>query len=120
MSSEAFVEGPNGSVYAAWETEGQVKFARVEPGSAKLSAPVGAPGADRTRKHPTLAVNAAGEVLFAWTEGTGWQKGGDLAWQVYGADGKPKGEPGRLQGGVPTWGLVAGFARPDGGFVLMH
>ena len=37
MSSEALVEGPDG-VYAAWETQGQVKFARVQPGTVKPSA----------------------------------------------------------------------------------
>ena len=57
MSSEALVEGPNG-VYAAWETQGQVKFARVEPGTVKHAPPVAAPGAGQGRKHPSLAVNA--------------------------------------------------------------
>jgi len=119
MSSEALVEGPNG-VIAAWETEGQVKFARVDPQSLKLTNPVAAPGAGKGRKHPVLAVNAAGQTLFAWTEGTAWNRGGALAWQVYDANGTQSGEQGRVENGIPAWGLAAAAARPDGGFVLLH
>ena len=119
MSSEALVEGPNG-VLAAWETEGQVKFARVDAQAVKLGQPVAAPGVGRNRKHPVLAVNARGETLFAWTEGTGWNKGGDLAWQVYDSAGKPVGAAGRLAGAIPVWGLAAAASRPDGGFTLIY
>ena len=119
MSSEALVEGPDG-VYAAWETQGQVKFARVEPGSVKHAPPVAAPGSGKDRKHPALAVNAAGETLLAWTEGTGWQKGGSLAWQLYDKNGEPTAETGRMEGGVPAWGLVTAVARPDESFIVLH
>jgi hypothetical protein len=119
MSSEALVEGPNG-MYGAWETQGQVKFARVEPGTLKHAPPVAAPGAGKDRKHPALAVNAAGETLLAWTEGTAWERGGAVAWQLYDKNGSPLPEKGRIDGGVPAWGLVAVAARPDGGFTLIH
>ncbi len=119
MSSEALVEGPNG-VLAAWETQGQVRFARVEAEPLKLAAPVSAPGSGQNRKHPVLAVNPRGEVLLAWTEGTGWNRGGALAWQRYDAAGNPLGPMGRQAGGVPTWGLVAVAPRPDGGFLVLH
>lgn len=119
MSSEAFVEGPNG-VLAAWETKGQVKFARVEPGTPKLGAPISAPGAGGNRKHPVLAINARGETLLGWTEGTGWNRGGDLAWQVYDPSGRVAPDQGRVAGGIPAWGLAAAVARPDGSFLLIH
>lgn len=119
MSSEALVEGPNG-VYAAWETQGQVKFARVEPGSVKHAPPVAAPGPGKDRKHPALAVNAAGETLLAWTEGTGWNRGGALAWQLYDRNGKPTGEKGRVEGGIPAWGLATAVSSPTGGFTILH
>jgi hypothetical protein len=57
---------------------------------------------------------------MAWTEGTGWQRGGAVAWQVFDANGKPTEEKGRLAEGVPTWSLVAAVAGGDGSFVIYH
>ena len=116
MSSEALVEGPDG-ILAGWETEGQVRFALLAPDTL---APVSAPGAGQNRKHPALAVNAAGETLFVWTEGTGWNRGGSLAWQLYDRQGRPLEEKGRIEGGVPVWGLATAVARPGGGFLIVH
>jgi hypothetical protein len=82
--------------------------------------------ADRTAldphdcKHPALAVNVRSEVLLAWTEGTAWQRGGALAWQVFDASGRPSAESGRIEEGIPTWSLPAAVARPDGGFLLVQ
>src|SRR5207249_190527 len=118
MSSFALAEADAG-VLATWETEGQVSFARIDPESGKRSEPVAAPGAGHGRKHPVVAGNARKETILAWTEGTGWNRGGSLAWQVYDKDGKPTGERGRADG-VPTWSLAAVFARPDGGFTVVY
>lgn len=118
MSTMALAEGPGG-VVAAWETDGQVFFARAKAGAGDWGEPQAAPGTGRNRKHPALAVDARGEILLAWTEGTGWQKGGDLAWQRYDRDGRPQGAPGRLVRGIPAWGLPAAAVGKDG-FVLIH
>ncbi len=118
MSSEALVEGPSG-VLAGWESSGQVFFGRVDPGG-RVPQPVPAPGAGSSRKHPSLAVNARGETLLVWTEGTGWERGGSLAWQLFDAAGKPLGEKGRVEGGIPVWGLATAVARPDGSFLIIH
>jgi hypothetical protein len=119
MSSMSFAESAAG-VAAAWETEGQVCFASIDPNTLKMRAPIAAPGAGTNRKHPALAINARGETLLVWTEGTGWQKGGDLAWQLFDAEGRPTAERGRVAGAIPVWGLAAVVARPDGGFTLIH
>jgi hypothetical protein len=115
MSSFFLTEGKPG-VLAAWETKEQVYFTALagEPGR-----PVAAPGEPKRRKHPVLAVNAAGETLLAWTEGMGWNQGGALAWQLYDKDGRPTADHGRARG-VPVWSLVAAFARPDGGFTIVY
>src|SRR5262249_23565010 len=112
MSSYVFAETKE-SILAAWETEEQVYFARIDPEGGKGSEPVAGPGAAKGRKHPTVAGNAQGETIFVWTEGMGWNRGGAVAWQVYDKDGKPTAEKGRTDG-VPTWSLVTVFARPDG------
>ena len=118
MSTQAFAEGPSG-VYTGWEAEGQVYFGRIDPRTGGVSNIVGAPGTDRTRKHPALAVNRDGDIALAWTEGTGWSKGGAAAWQVFDAAGHPKGEPGHADG-VPVWGLVATYPTHDGQFAVLY
>jgi hypothetical protein len=119
MSSESFAAGPEGPVVGAWETKGQVYFTRIDPKTGKSSDPVAAPGEGKGRKHPAVAVNAKGEVILAWTEGMGWEKGGSVAWQVFDKDGAPTEERGRAAG-VPVWSLVAIYVRPDGRFVVVY
>ncbi len=119
MSSSSMTETKS-TVKAAWETQGQVYFADFQPGKGMLDSPTAAPtGGGSPRKHPVVVANGAGQTLFAWTEGTGWSKGGSFAWQVYGVDGKPTGARGRREG-VPVWGLLTAIARPDGSFVLLY
>ncbi len=119
MSSLAFAEGP-GVLYTAWDTDGQVYFARIKPGTADVAAPVAAPGPSKGRKHPAMAVNAKCDVVLVWTEGTGWQRGGGLAWQVYDKTGQPTAERGRAAGAIPVWGLATVIAEPDGRFTILH
>ena len=118
MSSESFAETPV-SVLAAWETEKQAYYGRIDPVTGKISPSVGAPGAGENRKYPAVAANAAGETLFVWTEGMGWSKGGRLAWQVYDESGKPTAEQGKGDG-VPAWDVIAAFAHKDGGFTIVY
>jgi hypothetical protein len=116
MSTQTFSEGRAG-VYTAWETEGQVYLARVDAATGGVAQKTPAPGADRTRKHPAVAINGNGDVLLAWTESTGWNRGGLAAWQVFNAAGTRVGDPGHADG-VPVWGLVAAYPRRDGGFTI--
>lgn len=118
MSSFAFAESGS-DVLAAWETDGQVYFTRLDRTSGRRTDPIAPPRPTGRRKHPVLAANVKGEILLAWTEGMGWNHGGGVAWQVFDAAGKPTAERGRT-GGVPTWSLVAAYSRPDGGFVILY
>jgi hypothetical protein len=118
MSTMAFAETSN-SVLAAWETDEQVYYARIERGTGKHSPPLAATGRAKLRKHPVVAGNSQGETILVWTEGMAWNKSGSLAWQVFDKNGKPTAEKGRADG-VPTWSLVAVFTRPDGGFTILY
>jgi hypothetical protein len=119
MSSEAFAEGPSG-VYAAWDTEGQIYFTRIQSGKVAIDAPTAMPGQGGNRKHPAMAVNKNGDVIVVWTEGASWNRGGDLAWQVYDKAGKATAESGRRHGAIPVWGLPTAVAEPDGRFSILH
>lgn len=115
--SSAWLSESGSSVLAAWETDAKIFLARVDPKTFKLSAPV-SPATKAKCKHAVAASNDRGDLLLSWTEGTGWQQGGAVAWELYGPDGVSL-EKGRARG-VPPWGLVAAVARRDGGFVLFH
>jgi hypothetical protein len=119
MSSSSMTQTRTG-IQAAWETQEQVYFADFRPEGAMVNTPIVAPSGGRgPRKHPVVVANANGQTLLAWTEGTGWSRGGSLAWQVYGPEGPLPALQGR-QPGVPVWGVLTAFARPDGGFTLLY
>jgi hypothetical protein len=116
MSTAAFARAADRS-FVAWETAGQVSFAAVDgQGTGNATA---APGKGNIRKHPSLAVNADGVVLLAWTEGTGWKRGGSLAWQLFDGSRKPVGQP-EMRPGLAVWSLPAAFANPDGSFAIVY
>jgi hypothetical protein len=117
MSSASLTES-KGGVLAAWETAGQVYFSQIRPDTLKVSPPISPPGS-ASRKHPVIAGNARGDMLLVWTEGTGWQRGGALAWQLFDTGGEATNEKGRVEG-IPVWSFAAAVPRADGGFVIIY
>jgi len=99
--------------WAAWEANGQVKFTRRD-GSVTFS-PVG----EVRRKHPVAVPAPDGSTLVIWTEGTGWNKGGSVAWQIIGKDGQAEG-PIQKRAGLPVWGLVTAWPSPQSGWVVLY
>jgi len=77
MTTASLLPDPNG-VTAAWETDGQVFFGRYSADGERVTGPFVAPGRGGARKHPVLARNDRGETILAWTDGTGWKRGGTL------------------------------------------
>lgn len=119
MSTSSFAQLPDGDVCATWETRQRVRFAPIDGlnDSHKRIAP-----ADQTdnAKHPRVAVNSRGETLLAWTEGTAWNKGGCVAWQVFDKSGGPLPENRGRTNDLPVWGTVAVFADKNSGFVIVY
>jgi hypothetical protein len=105
--------------FGAWETAGQVSYGEIDKKAASIPTVTAAPGAGGTRKHPRLSTNTKGEVLFTWTEGTAWARGGSVAWQVFDPFGRPTRGKGTAPG-VPVWSFASPIARPDGGFVIVY
>jgi hypothetical protein len=106
-------------VFGAWETAGQVYFGEIDSKSARIPTPIPAPGEGGTRKHPRLASNASGDVLFVWTEGTAWARGGSFAWQMFDSSGRTTSANGRAPG-IQVWSFADPIARPDGRFVILY
>jgi hypothetical protein len=118
MTSMDFAQSGN-VLAAAWETGGQVYWARINEPDGTASSPVAAPGEGKGRKHPRLAVNRKGEVLMVWTEGTSFQRGGALAWQMFDTSGHAMGD-GQRSDGIPAYSFAAVTARADGGFTILY
>ena len=121
MSTPALGEGPDHKLMAMWETQGQV-FRRVIIPDRPSASPeaVSAAGNPGDRKHPVVAFNPAKgpHLLLAWVEGTGWEKGGSLAWECI--DLKDRSSTRGTRPGIPVWGLAAVVPEPDGSFTLMY
>lgn len=117
MSSATITEAKAGAL-GAWETASNVYFASIDPKTMQVSRPTSPAGTEK-RKHPVAVANGEGETLLAWTEGTGWAKGGSLAWQIFDKEGKPTKEKGQMEG-VPVWSLVSAVAQADGTFILFY
>lgn len=115
MSSAALTAAGE-RVLAAWETAGQVHCAWLS--SSRVERQASPPGTGK-RKHPFAAMNQNGETLLVWTDGTGWQRGGALAWQLFDKVGKPLSEQGRKDG-VPAWSFASAYANTDGSFVILY
>jgi hypothetical protein len=103
---------------AAWETKGHVWFTTIDLSSRHVREPI-APTSGGSQKHPVAVSNPQGETLLVWAEGTGWQKGGAVAWQLFDAQGKPIQTAGRKDG-IPTWSFAAAVVRSDGKFEIIY
>ncbi len=112
MSTVSLASG-NGRVLLSWETEKQVYFAPLDMRGNAIGKPTAAPGEGNNRKHPAIAVNQRGQILLAWTEGTGWKKGGSLAWQLFNEAGQPLSNQG-LSLGLPAWDFATAVPVKNG------
>jgi hypothetical protein len=110
MSSAAMLAHGKESLWA-WEEERHIGTRLSAANTAKIAVPGG--------RHPTLAANARGETLVAWSTGTAWQKGGRFGWALL----SPKADVLHRKdaaGDLPVWGHTAAFADAAGDFVILH
>jgi hypothetical protein len=118
MSSMNLVQAGN-DVLGAWETQTQVYFAPVSRGvEVARTATFAPPGDNPKRKYPALARNGRGETLLAWVEGSSWQRGGLLGWQIFDSAGRPS-VACEVRQSVSVWSFPAVFVRPDEGFAIL-
>lgn len=118
MSTD-YISAAGKNALIAWQTETQVYFAKVTPASLKISAAIPAPGTGSGRKFPIVIDNSKGQILLAWTDGTGWRRGGSIAWQVFDKVGRPIGVKGTAAG-LPVWDSLAAFQDPKGAFNIIY
>lgn len=117
MSDEASVSGTGGT-FAAWETGRQIHYSPIASGHTTLTDHVVSPS-NTNQKYSSLAMNSAGLLLIAWTEGLSWKRGGAVNWRTVDGSGKAVGTPGSMDG-VPAWSLVAAYPLKDGSFAVVY
>lgn len=112
MSSAALASWKD-RLLGAWETEGKIRAGWIS------DAPAIPLTAGTHAKHPVLVISGDGKILLAWSEDTGWNRGGKAAWRQLDAELKPISPDGE-SGGLPAWGKVAAYADQDGEFVILR
>jgi len=116
VSTTTFAGGPGGPA-VAWETKGQIYFAKVDALSEIISVP-GEPGL--RRKNPALAINGEGNILIAWAEGGSYRSGGQLFWQIYTGAGQATEIRGQLEGSLADYSTPEVVATHEGRFVIIY
>ncbi len=104
--------------FIAWETNGEVAWARADHAASQGSPPISPPAPTKTRKHAAIAMGN-GQVLLVWTEGMAWARGGTLHWRGYDRQGKPTALGGSAPG-IPVWSRPAVIAHKQGGFTIVY
>ena len=118
MSSASFAPAKSGAL-AAWESQDQVFWSRINAAEGKIGAAIHPDGKGKNRKHPVVAENSAGMTILAWTEETGWNKGGKVAYELFKPDGTSFNGI-SMSDGLPVWSMPATFATSDGTFVVLY
>ncbi len=100
-------------LWVSWMSNGRAYWARSDDAGEHFG-PSESPGSlkENIENHPLVLVNRAGDVLIAW------EQGGDVLWQILGADGKRKnsGDAGPL---TPD-SKAAGVVDSQGNFCLVY
>jgi hypothetical protein len=116
MTSFALAE-TSGTLVGAWMIEQQIYTADMDPVTHTASAPSAMDGR-APRNHPAIAVNRAGDRLYAWIEGANRSRDGSVAWELRDRSGRRLASQTEA-GTTPPLSLIAPIGRPDGSFVLI-
>ena len=118
MSSAAFGEGGNG-ILLGTERKGHIEAVTLDPNTMVQSSIGDALGLRKIGKYPSVSGNARGEVLLAWTEGGGWNKGGVLKWVTFDASSKLIEKSEFPEKHVDAWSFATTATKLDGTFLVI-
>jgi hypothetical protein len=110
MSLPAIAPSASNGLILSWETGSKVQWTAFNGSIPSEFKAIQAPGAGK-RKHPVTIQNAEGTTLHVWSEGTGWQKGGAVEWQLFDREGKALGAVHR-ENGLPVWDRPSASVLP--------
>lgn len=103
-----------------WETGPTIFWADKTALGQSRTLPSSTIGKGR-RKHPVSVHNREGYALLAWSEGTGWQKGGYVGWQLRKPDGTILSTETSAASDLPVWSRPAVYYEaPRNTFVVVY
>lgn len=117
MTTFALAETPD-KLVGAWVIEQQIYTADLDPATRAATAPAAMTGT-AVRNHPAIAINRAGERLFAWIEGANRSREGSVSWELRDRAGNRSGGQ-SAAGSIPPLSLIAPVALRDGSFLLIY
>jgi hypothetical protein len=93
--------GKDGKVLVSWMSEDKVYWSTINKNSKSFAPRLPAvAGSTAGQNHPTVVMNAKGNVAIVWKENM------DVIWAIYGADGK-------LMGEKTVAGKLTGRSKPN-------
>ncbi|MCR9296766.1 MAG: hypothetical protein NXI32_29005 [bacterium] len=121
MSTSDICSTPK-EIFAAWENDECIQLLGLSESApeSKRGRPWTSLGGRSPHKHPRLAINNKGQMLLVWTEGTSWNNGGDIAWQLFDRTGSPIRRANGRAKGLETWSFAAAYANEDGSFTIVY
>ncbi len=106
-----------GTTALAWEFEHGIHWTIT---SADANEPTIHTAGAKGSKHPSIATDADGNTLLAWTDGISWGSTGQLRWTLFAPDATALETPTTDAATVPAWSIVTTTANPAGGFVIIY
>ncbi|MDH5399104.1 MAG: hypothetical protein OEX02_13215 [Cyclobacteriaceae bacterium] len=103
------------ALWLTWEKEGKIFYRGKETGLPIHSPQSQGEGA----KHSKIVKSDSGYTLVCWTEGTGWNRGGNLAWELTDPDGQVI-ESGKRERAIEVWDFPAVAYAGEGQFLIFH
>lgn len=119
MSSSTFGEGRDG-VFVGTEREGNVEFRVLDPVTGRQSVIGRAFGLPKAGRYPGVTGNKEGDVLVAWVDGGGWNRGGILKWIVFDSSGEIIEKPESSNQMIEPWSFGAVATQPNGSFLVIY
>jgi hypothetical protein len=116
MTTFALAEAPD-TLVGAWMIEQQIFTADLNPATRTASAPSPMEGT-AVRNHPAVAIDRAGDRLFAWIEGANRSREGSVAWELRDRGGRRIASS-HAAGVTPPLSLVTVVPRADNSFALI-
>ena len=116
MSSAAIASGSTGT-FGAWETGGLIRYCML--GNQLKTTVLSPQSQEDGSRHPSMAIGDDHYTLLTWSEGTGWNRGGGVAWEITHPDNKLS-RSGKMRESVPVWSFPSGFFVPEKGFTIVY